>query len=309
MSYKISILGAGFIGLNLVKRFLQSGHTVSVLDRGTCPNEISHPNLIWHTGSIDEQEVVSAALMHSDCVFYLISSTVPGDDVDVGKELFLNVSQLLQVLELCEKHSVGKFVFFSSSSVYGAQQHFPISEFALPEPISAHGIQKLTMEYYIRLFSRRSETSCVIVRLSNPFGPGQNVYGRQGFISIVIGHIINGTPINIRGTGSDVRDYIYIDDVVDFSEKLLTANSEQLIFNVGSGLGHSLTDVLNVFGGILNRDLPVNYIDCRDSDIPVSVLDITRVSDATQLAPKYNLSRGIEEFLRFHNMIPDSNHY
>ena len=304
MSLRIAILGAGFIGLNLVEAFLRQGYIVNVLDRGEKPDQLIHPSLCWMQGSVGDKELVSEVLSQSDIVFYLVSSTVPGDDVDVSKELFLNVSELLQVLELCDIHQVKKFIFFSSSSVYGAQSVVPISEACVPLPISAHGVQKLTMEYYISLFARRSKTDCKVVRLSNPFGPGQNIHGRQGFISIVIGHLKQGTSVNIRGTGDDIRDYIYIDDVVDACQLLMTKDSNQFVFNIGCGLGYSLNDVIGVFEQQLGYKLPVVHTECRKSDIPISVLDVSKMNDEFGFKSRVSLVSGIRQFLNYHDILP-----
>lgn len=306
MSLRIAIIGAGFIGLNLAEAFLLKGYVVNVLDRGEKPDNLTYSGLFWLQGDVGDRELVSELLSQSDIVFYLVSSTVPGDDVDVSKELFLNVSQLLQVLELCELYSVKKFIFFSSSSVYGAQAVIPISESCVPLPISAHGVQKLTMEYYIGLFSRRSDTDCKIVRLSNPFGPGQNIHGRQGFISIVIGHLKQASSVNIRGSGDDVRDYIYIDDVVDACQFLMTSESKQLVFNIGCGLGYSLNDVIDIFEQQLGYKLPVLHTKCRESDIPVSVLDVSKMNNEFGFNPRVSLASGIKKFLIYHNVLPDA---
>lgn len=303
MSLKIAILGAGFIGLNLTKTFLKLGYNVSVLNRSAPSQGFSHPNLVWVQGDVGCKSDIDSVLAGADVVFYLVSSTVPGDDVDVSKELFLNVSQLLQVLEQCEYHKIQKFIFFSSSSVYGAQLQFPISESSVPLPISAHGIQKLTMEYYIGLFSRRSTVDCKILRLSNPFGPGQNIHGRQGFISIVIGHLKSGTPVSIRGTGEDVRDYIYIDDVVDACANLVITESSELVFNMGCGEGYTLNQVLEIFEEQLGYPVPVEHIACRESDIPVSVLDTSKMQSEFGCIDTSSLAAGINQFLVHHSLV------
>lgn len=305
MLNKIAILGAGFIGLNLVNSFLRSGHDVKVLDRGEQPADLTHPQLKWIKGEVGDEVCLSSALQDVDVVFYLVSSTVPGDNVDVSKELFVNVGQLLKSLELCDSFGVKRFIFFSSSSVYGTQTIVPTAEASVPLPISAHGIQKLTMEYYINLFSRQSKVECKIVRLSNPFGPGQNIYGRQGFISIVIGHLKDGSPVNIRGTGLDVRDYIYIDDVVESCHKLITSESRSIVFNIGCGQGASLNDVIVAFESLLGRSLNVNHIECRASDIPISILDVTKAKNELEFSPKTSLIEGIKTFLKHHELYSD----
>jgi len=303
MSLKISILGAGFIGINLAKGFLKSGYQVDILDRGEKTAELHHDNLTWVQGNVANKTDVEKVIKNSFSVFYLVSSTVPGDEVDVSKELFSNVSQLLQVLNLCETHNIAKFIFFSSSSVYGIQKECPINENTCPAPISTHGIQKLTMEYYISLFSRQSNTNCKVVRLSNPYGPGQNIHGRQGFISIVIGHLTNNTPIVIRGTGEDVRDYIYIDDVVNACHSILTTDSDEVVFNLGCGSGESLLNVISEFKANLDMPLNITHQECRASDIPVSILDVSKAKDILSFEATISLKDGLKRFLEHHKLI------
>ncbi len=303
MSLKVSILGAGFIGINLAKGFLKSGYHVDILDRGEKPKELSHENLTWFQGNVDKKSDVEQVLIKSFAVFYLVSSTVPGDKVDVSKELFCNVSQLVQVMDLCEVYNVERFIFLSSSSVYGVQEKCPINENVCPAPISAHGIQKLTMEYYISLFARKSNTKCKIVRLSNPYGPGQNIHGRQGFISIVIGHLTNNTSVIIRGTGEDVRDYIYIDEVVNACHSILTTDTKEVIFNLGCGTGVSLLNVINEFEAILNTPLNIIHQECRASDIPINILDVSKTKEILNFEASVSLTDGINMFLKHHEFI------
>jgi len=303
MSLKVTILGAGFIGINLAKGFLKSGYQVDILDRGEKPGDLNHDNLTWVQGNVGNKCDVEQVIENSFSVFYLVSSTVPGDKVDVSKELFSNVSQLLQVMDLCDIHNVDRFIFFSSSSVYGVKKECPINENVCPDPISTHGIQKLTMEYYISLFARQSNTDCKILRLSNPYGPGQNIHGRQGFISIVIGHLTNNTPVVIRGTGEDVRDYIYIDDVVNACHSILTTDSKEVVFNLGCGSGASLLEVINEFKA--NLDIPLNIIhqECRAFDIPVSILDVGKTKDIFNFEAATSLKDGLKIFLEHHKLI------
>lgn len=240
---KVTVLGAGFIGLNLVKNLLSAGFRVTILDRGDKPEELTSDHLIWVKGFAENKEHLTQAIANSDIVFHLLSSTVPGDKVSVSNELFSGVSQILEVLNLCEDLNVKKFLFMSSSSVYGLQNVVPITEAFSPEPISTHGIQKLTQEHYIRLFSRNNRLDCKILRLSNPYGPGQDVMGRQGFISIVIGKLLTQQPVQIRGDGEAVRDYIHIADVCNGCLELIQNDNHQIVFNIGCGVGYSLNQV------------------------------------------------------------------
>jgi len=303
LSKQVTILGAGFIGINLAKTLLKNNFRVSVLDRGDIPGDLTSEQLTWHKGFAENKEHLLQAITGSDYVFHLMSSTVPGDKVSVSNELFSGVSQIFEILNVCEELGVSQFMFMSSSSVYGCQQQTPITESVMPEPISTHGIQKLTLEHYVRLFSRDNNISCKVLRLSNPYGPGQDIYGRQGFISIVIGKLLKQEPVYIRGKGEAVRDYIHISDVCNICIALLENPTEDVIFNIGSGEGVSLNSLLSVMEDILGKPIQKQYVAARSADIPSSILSMDKLHSVVPYQPKTSLYDGLKSFLHYHGVI------
>jgi len=148
---KVAVLGAGFIGLNLVRRLAGAGADVAVLDHNEVPAELSG-RVRWVSGEFADPKAVEQVLEGADVAFHLISSTVPGDEhVEVSRELSDNIFATLGFLEVCERLAVPRVVFASSSSVYGQQASVPIAETAVTDPISSHGIQKLAIEKYLLL--------------------------------------------------------------------------------------------------------------------------------------------------------------
>jgi UDP-glucose 4-epimerase len=272
---KAAVLGAGFIGLNFLRFAQKTGYELSVLDHKSPPPDLEG-SMRWKKGHFENEADVEEAINRVDCVFHFISSTVPGDKVDIAEELRQNVFQTLQLMSLCMKQDVKKIVFLSSASVYGVQHALPIPETAPTNPISAHGIHKLTIEKYLQLHSFQNDIDCKIVRLSNPYGPGQDIFGRQGFIAILIGKLISGTPITIRGDGRDVRDYVYIDDVCTVLDRIAISDSRTSLLNVGSGIGYSLNEIVRLAREITGLEVPVEYSPGRAADIPESVLDVSR---------------------------------
>ncbi len=299
---KFTILGAGFIGKNLIESCLSNGHVVRVLDRNPCPDEFCD-NTEWIQGTFDSLESVSRAIAGSDVIFHLISNTVPGDKVEVEEELFDNLSQTIQLLKLCVRESVKRVVFISSASVYGVKTDIPINELALPNPISSHGIQKLAIEYYMRLYNYEFNLDCKIMRLSNPYGERQNLYGRQGFISILIGNLLAGKQINIRGDGKAIRDFIYITDVVDACLLLASIDTKEITFNIGSGDGVSLNGVISEVESVLGRELAVSYVEPRLGDISSSILNITKAQSLLGYTPSVSLREGLSKFFSHNGLL------
>lgn len=301
MSLSAAILGAGFIGSSFIRHALGLGYALRVLDHNDCPAEWLG-RLDWQVGDMSREGDINRVLRGVDTVFHFVSSTVPGDVVDESSELRQNVFQTLQLLHLCVTHSVRQVVFVSSASVYGPQEALPIGELATTDPISSHGIHKLAIEKYLQLFRHQHDLACKIVRLSNPYGPGQRTNSRQGFIGIAIGRLLAGGALQIRGDGSYVRDFVHIEDVSNALDMVATQPSEHHIFNVGSGQGRSLNEVVALLRSLSGAELPIEYAPSRFVDIPNSVLDISRIGSALGWTPRIPLQEGLAGTLAVHGI-------
>ena len=296
-SLRIAILGAGFIGKNLLRSYVSSGHELRVLDRNSCPDEFLY-STHWHKGSFDNSKDIVSTIAGADVVFHLISSTVPADQIDENREIMTNVIQTINLLRLCIEHKIGRLIFMSSASVYGRIKTLPIKESDETNPISSHGIHKLTIEKYVDLFNYKYGLDVKIMRLSNPYGWGQNLFGRQGFIAIAIGKIISGNPIIVTGDGSAIRDYVHIDDVVKACQLLGNTNSKEILFNIGSGVGITINDVLVKIKRIVDRPFEVSYVNPRAGDILASVLDISKAKSLLSFEPSIKFNEGLKQYLR-----------
>lgn len=292
------MLGAGFIGLSLVRRLAAAGAEVAVLDHNDAPAELAGC-VRWIRGEFADAAAVSATLEGASVAFHLISSTVPGDEhIDVSRELSENVFSTLGLLDLCEKFKVPRVVFVSSSSVYGLQTRIPIPETALPDPISSHGIQKLAIEKYLLLRRFQVGLDVRIARLSNPYGPGQKLYGRQGFVAMTIGHLLKAEPVLLRDNGRPVRDFIYIDDVTEALDRLATQDDAPALVNIGSGVGHSLQQLVVLMEEILGRPIAKIAGEARRADIPVSVLDVGLAARSLGFHPTVSMRDGLVRSFR-----------
>ncbi|HEY8096834.1 MAG TPA: NAD-dependent epimerase/dehydratase family protein, partial [Methylobacter sp.] len=257
----------------------------------------------WLVGSFDDKTLQKKALSGVDVAFHLISSTVPGDDtVDSIKELSDNIFSTLAFLDMCRSCHVKRVVFVSSSSVYGLQVETPIPESALTNPISSHGIQKLTIEKYLLLHQFLYGIDVRIVRLSNPYGPGQNLFGRQGFIALAIGHLTKNEPILLRDSGRPIRDFIYIDDVSRALALAGIAEHAPSILNIGSGIGYSIRQVVDLLEDLIGKTVATVSGEMRKVDIPISVLDVSMASDSLGFEPMSSLREGMIKTLQNHKI-------
>jgi UDP-glucose 4-epimerase len=299
---KFAICGAGFLGKALIRQLIAQGYQTNILDHNACPEEFAGKTT-WLAGEFDDKTLQKTALHGVDVAFHLISSTVPGDDtVDSIKELSDNIFSTLAFLDMCRNCHVRRIVFVSSSSVYGLQVKMPIPESAITNPISSHGIQKLTIEKYLLLHQFLYGIDVRIVRLSNPYGPGQNLFGRQGFIALAIGHLLKNEPILLRDSGRTVRDFIYIDDVSRALALAGIAERAPPILNIGSGIGYSIKQVVELLEDIIGKTVMTVSREMRKVDIPISVLDVTMAHDSLGFEPISSLREGIIKTLRYHKI-------
>jgi len=296
------VCGVGFIGMALVRSLLARGMSVSVLDHKPCPATLTE-RLRWFQGDFSDEKLLADALTGTDVAYHLVSSTVPGDDqVGVIKELSDNIFSTIRFIEVAIAAGVKRIVFVSSSSVYGLQLKTPILESAETNPISSHGIHKLAIEKYLLLYRFNHDIDVRIVRLSNPYGPGQNLHGRQGFIAIAIGNVLDGLPVLLRGAGSPVRDFIYIDDV---ARALATVGGDAkapAVMNLGTGAGSSLARVVATLEELLGRRVATESGPLRRVDIPVSVLDVSMGRDRLGIVSTTSLRDGLRLTLEHHGI-------
>lgn len=299
---RILVLGGnGFIGSHLVDKLLNEGHSVRVFDKYEEHYRPALAGVEYHFGDFGNRGLLSDALESVDMVFHLISTTLPKtSNDDPVFDVQSNVMESLFLLEQCVRKKVRKVVFTSSGgTIYGNPTGLPIHEDSPTNPECSYGITKLTIEKYLALFNHLHGLEYAVVRPSNPFGPRQNPNGIQGAIPVFLGKVAKGETIEIWGDGNIVRDYIYIDDLIDGLYRIAMANTTSRIFNLGSGRGCSLNGLIELIREVTGSDVPVKYTAKRSFDIPEIYLDITRAKEETGWSPSTDFRAGIEDTWRF----------
>lgn len=280
---KILILGGtGFIGLNLTYYFLHNTeYEITIFGR----NWINYP--------IDLQKNVRVKLISGEfgpsydfdrlvsgqnVIFHLISTTVPTtSNKNIAKEIIDNIESTSVLLEACVKHNIEKVIFTSSGgTVYGITNEQRISENAQTDPITSYGLQKLSIEKLLYLYSRMRGLDYRIIRLANPYGPFQKVNGIQGVVSTFIYNILHQKELIVYGDGSVVRDYLYIDDAVQAIINIFDDDAKEKLYNVGSGKGMSINEIISGIEMSLNLTAKVKFIEGRNVDVPSNILDISK---------------------------------
>lgn len=289
--------GGGFIGSHIVDRILKDGHQVRIFERPRVePFRFfsKSEQVEWITGDMLSVHDVSEAVKGMDAVVHLVSFTLPKkSNDDIIYDVQTNLVATIQLLNIIIEQSVRKIVFISSGgTIYGVPKYTPIDEDHPTDPIVSYGITKLTIEKYLIMFQRLYGIKSIILRVSNPYGPRQRIETAQGAATIFLYRAMRSLPIEIWGDGSVVRDYIYISDVADAFSLALSYKGEKSIFNIGSGLGITLNELINDIEFVLHKQLKRVYMDARSFDVPINVLNIQRAKNELNWSPKIRLREG-----------------
>lgn len=274
------VLGAGgFIGTNLCRRLLKLGAKVQAFGRSkTFPEALE--GVTWISGEFSDHAAVARAVEGNELLYHLVSGSLPeSSNMDPAADLSANALQTLHLLEVCRVSNVRKIVFASSGgTVYGVPSHVPIPETAPTDPIAAYGISKLAIEKYLALYRHLHGIDYTILQIANPFGPFQLGHRKQGVIAALIQKALAGETLEIWGDGEVIRDFVYIDDVVEALIAAAIHDGPHRLFNVGQGAGRSINQIISGIEAVLNRgELPKLYKAGRPTDVPVNILDIALI--------------------------------
>lgn len=299
---KILVLGGnGFIGSHLVDRLLHEGHEVRVFDRN--PERYRKPlaRVEYEFQDFGNRSALAKALQNVETVFHLISTTTPKTSNDDPEfDVTSNLVETISLLKLCIRAKVRKLIYLSSGgAIYGIPARLPVLEDDPKAPQSSYGITKLAIEKYIELFHRLYGLDYIIIRPSNPYGERQNPLADQGVIAVFLGKISRNEPIDIWGDGNVVKDYIYIEDLVDGIYKAAFQNAKHQIFNIGFGTGTTINSIIAVIQELTNVPMAVNYIALKNFDVPNIYLDVSRAQEELQWEPQTSLQKGISKTWNF----------
>jgi UDP-glucose 4-epimerase len=228
-------------------------------------------------------------------LLYLVHDSQTSPYADGDRFAFVrNLDLFMSALEAAAASGIKEVMLMSSGgAVYGTMGGNPTSEDSPPQPVSAYGLAKLAMEHYLRIFSAARGGSYLVLRASNPYGPGQTALRNQGVIPIFLRRALEGQPLEIWGTPAITKDYIYISDFVEAAVRLVEAGFDNCCYNVCSGRPSSLADIIEAVEAAVGRRCQVKLLPPRANDIPLVRLDCSRLHQRISWAPRTNLAEGI----------------
>jgi nucleoside-diphosphate-sugar epimerase len=292
--------GAGFIGSNIVDALLKMGEDVRVLDDFSTGREeniasfINDVNII--RGDIRDADAVDSAVKGVDYVCHQAAlASVPRSIDNPTASNQVNVQGTLNLLEAAHRHAVKRFVYASSSSVYGDSEELPKVETMPTNPKSPYAVTKLTGEWYCRVFSQIFGLPTVSLRYFNVFGPRQDPDSQySAVIPIFVKNLIEGTQATIYGDGEQSRDFTFVDNVV--SANILGCQSNLTgarVYNVACGDRFTLNHLYARLKELIGATVDAKYGPPRTGDVKHSMAGIERLQTETE----YKISVGFEDGL------------
>ena len=288
--------GNGFTGSHLVHLLLYKGHRVRVYDRADDRFRSRLDGVEYVYGEMGNQGLIRAALTDTDAVFHLVSTTIPGTcDADPAFDVQSNVGDTIRLLEECVAAKTKRFVFISSGgTVDGIPQRIPIPESHHLGPICSYGITKLTIEKYLEPIGYLYGLNYVILRPSNAYRERQNPFAQQGVVGVSLGKLLRQESFVTSGDGSVTRDFVYVGNMATAIYRAAIHDSrEERIFNIGSGNGVNINEVLEAIAAVVGEDVDVRYTAARRLDMPVNAPDISLARERLGRAPATDRGTGL----------------
>ena len=291
---------AGFIGSHISDRLLVEGYTVVGID------DLSSGKLSNLPDGFDlrEMDLRNSAVrdviaeIRPDVVLHLaaqmsvaVSVREPLLDADINVVGTLN---LLEGIRALERKTV-KFVHFSSGgTVYGEPTDLPADELTPVRPLSPYAASKLAVETYLPIYERLCGLDHSVIRLGNVYGPRQDPHGEAGVVAIFAMAMLGKKPLKIFGTGTDERDYVYVDDVVEAVVKVAERSSLHAPFNIGTGIGTNPNRIFEMLAELCDYEEDAVHVAPRDGDIEKIYLDVSQAKSELNWSPQISFEDGLK---------------
>ena len=293
--------GGGFIGSHLTEALIKNKYPVAVFSRKSNVVLKNLSNVMKDVQFIEEDfnniNSVIKVIKSDDIVFDLVASSVPlSSATSPVDEINNHIYPHVKLFEIACQKKVKKIIFISSGGgVYGEKKKLPISEEQIPQPISPHAIAKLTIEYYLHYFGKIYRTPYLIYRLSNPYGPRQ--LPKKGFaiVPTLFSCVLQNNQPVLFDNGHLVRDFIYIEDVIDAIILSFNKKTKHNLYNIGVGRGVSIQNLWKEIKKITKTKLKPQYESKRSFDVNSVILDISRFKNEFNWSPDASLSLGLEK--------------
>ena len=284
--------GAGFIGRHLVKRLVDAGHQLAVVDNLSVGQKTSLPAKVkFFRGQVEDPKLVNIfTRVRPEAVYHL------GTDnrvvSPVKSTLNSNIIGTYNVLTAAKKARARQFIFTSSAAVFGDAKTFPITETHPTRPISPYGISKLTGEQYCQLFQSHFDTK--ILRFANVYGPGQSSTSEGGVVAIFISKLLAGEKPIIYGNGLQTRDFVFVADVVEALVLCLKVQ-QSFTLNIGTNQAVTIKQLLKLTAKLIDQRVAFIQKSARPEEIKKSLFEFKLANKTLGWRPQTSLADGLAQ--------------
>lgn len=295
--------GSGFIGSELIKNLINSGYKINCIDINK-PSYIGRKNFKFFKGSISDDNLVKKAITNCNIVIHLAASLgVQHTDKNIVECLDLNIYGTRNLLKFAQKFKLDRFIFISSSEVYGEQTSFPIKENYELKNKSIYATSKIVAEQYVRGFYQKFKLKFNIIRFFNVYGPGQ----KENFVmSKFKKQIQSNKSLTVFGNGKQIRSFCHVNDAIKGLIQVLEKGKINETYNIGNNNEPiSMLNLAKKFIKISNKNIKIIKVPYSKSDrskkreIFKRLPDLKKIISDTNYNPEKNLNTGIETLLKY----------
>ena len=292
---------AGFLGSAMAQRLLEDGHEVHGLDDLSTGKEEAIPKGVeFELGDMLDRPKLWTLLQDVECVYHLAAKVAVQESILYPREYnSTNVGGTVSVMEAMRDVGVKRVVFTSSGAVYGAQKTQPLHELMVPSPDSPYAVSKLSAEYYVKTIGQLWGIETVTLRIFNAYGPGQHLPAdHPPVIPNFLKQAVKGGSLIVHNSGSQTRDFVYLDDVVDALAKAgIATGVDGKTINIGSGMEYSVVDLVKNVVELTGADTETIYNHKATGGVSRMRADITQASKHLGYKPKFGLAEGLARTL------------
>ena len=294
--------GGGFVGSRIVRRLLEDGVDVRVLDdfstglRSNLPDAADSLEVV--DGSVANLAMVQQAMDGQDVVIHAAARNIVLSTRDPREDYAVNIGGTLNVLLAARELRPDRIVYTSSASIYGNPRYLPISEDEPVNLLSPYAVSKFAGEGYCHAFYESYGLPTAVVRYSNVFGPGQTPENPYcGVVAKLFSAALAGEPLLIHGDGEQTRDYTFVDDAVAATlSAAVSPKATGQAYNVGTGVETSVNRLAELIAEISDSSSEPEYLDRRDIDnIRRRVVNIEKIRRELRWTPSATLEQGLRQ--------------
>ena len=286
---RVIVVGAGgFLGRACTSALAAAGFDVDGIDVSESSVDGAAS---WTVADVLNDGVPEALLADAGTLIHFAWRNDPGrGNIDMTNDVRTNVACAVRAFEQAAQAGLRRIIYPSSGgTIYGKAPPLPTPETAPVLPVGGYGAGKAAAEFYLHAITLAYGIETCALRIGNPYGPGQFPEKGQGFIATAVARTLRGQPIQVFGTASLARDYIYIDDVAETFVLACTAERVPTILNVGSGVDHSISELIPLIFAAAGRETRIEQLPARAVDVPRVQLDIDLIARELGWQPRTSI--------------------